>query len=86
MKAVSNTAEFGTYSAGPRLIDEAVRRRMRQILAEVRDASFAGRMRDDHAAGFPWFRAARRRLEEHAIEEAGRIVRAWATGPGGASP
>jgi ketol-acid reductoisomerase len=83
-EAISNTAEFGTYRAGPDLIDEAVRRRMRAILEEVRDGRFAAAMREDYAAGFPWFSRQRRALAEHPIETAGQAVRSWMPWLGGA--
>ncbi len=74
-EAISNTAEFGSYRAGPFLIDESVRRRMRQALDDVRDGSFAAAMRADYAQGFPWFKRQRQRQRDHALEQAGRIVR-----------
>ena len=82
-EAISNTAEFGAYRTGPGLIDEAMRQRMRVILEEVRDGRFAAAMREDHAAGFPWFREQRRALAEHPIEAAGETVRSWMPWLGG---
>jgi ketol-acid reductoisomerase len=76
-EAISNTAEFGAYRAGPRLVDKAVRRRMAELLDEVRDGRFAATLREDHAAGFPWFRQQREELRRHPIEQAGAAVRAW---------
>ncbi|MCA9286712.1 MAG: ketol-acid reductoisomerase [Phycisphaerales bacterium] len=76
-KAISNTAEFGAYRAGPRLVDDSVRDRMRQLLAEVRNGTFAKAMADDQAAGFPWFEAQRREGAAHPIERASETVRGW---------
>jgi ketol-acid reductoisomerase len=74
-EAISNTAEFGAYSAGPALVDDDVRRRMRRVLANVRDGSFAKALRDDHAGGFPWFNEQRQAWRDHALEPAGQVVR-----------
>jgi ketol-acid reductoisomerase len=73
--AISNTAEFGTYSAGPRLVDDAMRERMRGLLAEVRDGTFARAVIDDHRAGGPWMGAQRQALARHPIEPAGEVIR-----------
>ncbi len=73
--AISNTAEFGAFTAAPRVVDEGVRRTFAAILDEIRDGRFATRMLADHAAGDPWFAAQRREGERHPIEEAGERVR-----------
>lgn len=75
MKAISNTAEFGTYKAGPILIDESVRHRMKILLQEIQDGTFARAMTDDHAEGFPWFEKQRHKLALHPIEPAGEVIR-----------
>lgn len=74
--AISNTAEFGAYRTGPLLVDKHVRARMRQLLAEVKDGTFAKAMRDDYADGFTWFRKQREAASGDPIETAGRAVRA----------
>jgi ketol-acid reductoisomerase len=75
-RAISNTAEFGTYGAAPLIADEHVRARMRQILDEIRSGRFTRRMQADHDAGAPWFRAAREAAAAHPMERAGAEVRA----------
>ncbi len=75
MEAISNTAEFGAHRAGPFLIDDTVRARMRQLLARVRDGTFADALRRDHDQGFPWFERQRNSTRRHAIEPAGEAVR-----------
>lgn len=77
MKAISNTAEFGAHRAGPVLVDDVARRRMKAILAAVRDGSFANALREDHAQGNPWFTEQRERIRRHSIEPAGEAVRSW---------
>ncbi|MHC4127600.1 MAG: ketol-acid reductoisomerase [Planctomycetota bacterium] len=74
-EAISNTAEFGSYRAGPFLIDEAVRRRMGQTLGAVRDGTFAAALRADYEQGFPWFKGQRQKSRDHALEPAGQVVR-----------
>ena len=78
--SVSDTAEYGDYVSGPRVIDEHVKDNMRQILAEIKDGSFAQRFIDDQDAGGPEFQALREKGEQHPIEQTGRELRklmAW---------
>jgi ketol-acid reductoisomerase len=87
-EAISNTAEFGSYRAGPFLIDESVRQRMRQTLAAVRDGTFSAALRADYQQGFPWFERQRQRWRGHGLEPAGQVVRAlmpWLADTGGES-
>jgi len=77
MKAISNTAEFGAVQTGRTIVDDGVRERMRTILERIRDGSFAESLRDDYRRGFPSLGAGRKALRAHAIEDAGRTVRAW---------
>lgn len=76
-EAISNTAEFGAYVAGERVIGPESRRAMKALLAEIRNGTFASRLRDDHAGGFQWFHQQQKRGAEHEIEAAGRSVRSW---------
>src|SRR4029078_6136069 len=73
--SVSDTAEYGDYVSGPRVIDEHVKENMKQILAEITDGSFAQRFIDDQDAGAPEFRELRVRAEQHPIETTGRQLR-----------
>jgi ketol-acid reductoisomerase len=75
MERISNTAEFGAYAQGPKLIDEPVRRHMKQILADIQDGTFARNLQADHKQGFDWFMKQRAKLKSHEIEKAGRDVR-----------
>jgi ketol-acid reductoisomerase len=74
--SVSDTAEYGDYSRGPRVIDDYVRDEMEQILAEVQDGSFAREWILENQAGRPVFNAARRNEAEHELEEVGARLRA----------
>jgi len=73
--SVSDTAEYGDYTRGPRVIDDMVRDEMRQILAEVQDGSFAKEWILENQAGRPVYNALKRMDEEHPIELVGRELR-----------
>jgi ketol-acid reductoisomerase len=78
--SVSDTAEYGDYVSGPRIIDAHVKANMKQVLSEVQDGTFAQRFIDDQDAGGPEFKALRAAGEAHPIEETGRKLRklmAW---------
>jgi len=74
--SISNTAEFGDYVSGPRLIDDGVKERMKEILADIQAGHFAKDWMLENAAGQPSFKALRRRAAEHPIEEVGEKLRA----------
>ena len=78
--SVSDTAEYGDYVSGPRIIDAATKERMRGVLAEIKDGSFAQRFIDDQDAGGPEFAKFREQAEQHQIEGVGlelRKLMAW---------
>ncbi|QLQ15481.1 MAG: ketol-acid reductoisomerase [Micropruina sp.] len=78
--SVSDTAEFGDYVSGPRVISPAVKEEMKAILADIKSGAFAKRFIDDQDAGAPEFKALRAKGEAHPIEETGRKLRglmAW---------
>ena len=74
--SVSDTAEHGDYTGGPRLITEQTRAEMRRLLAEITDGSFAKAWIAENEAGRPAFEAARRREQQHPIEQVGARLRA----------
>jgi ketol-acid reductoisomerase len=74
--SISNTAEFGDYVSGPRLIDDGVKKRMKAILDDIQSGRFAKDWMLENAAGQPSFKAMRRRAAEHPIEEVGEKLRA----------
>ena len=74
-RVVSNTAEFGDLTRGPRVIDESVRARMRQILKEVQSGEFAREWVLENRANQPVLQALRRQEEELQIEEVGNNLR-----------
>ena len=73
--SVSNTAEFGDYTRGPRIITEQTRAEMRKILSEIQQGAFAREWILENRAGAPAFKAIRRRERNHPIEEVGRRLR-----------
>jgi ketol-acid reductoisomerase len=73
--SVSDTAEYGDYTRGPRVIDELVKDEMAQILAEIQDGSFAKEWILENQAGRPVYNALKRMDEEHLIEEVGAELR-----------
>ena len=78
--SVSDTAEYGDYVSGPRIIDERVKENMQGVLDDIRDGSFAQRFIDDQDAGGPEFAAFREKGQAHPIEAVGKDLRglmAW---------
>jgi len=73
--SVSDTAEYGDYITGPRLIDEHVRKEMREVLKEIQNGAFASRWIQENQAGRPAFLAMRRLNANHQIEQVGKELR-----------
>ena len=73
--SVSDTAEYGDYVSGPRVIDPHVKENMKAVLADIQNGSFAKRFIDDQRAGAPEFTALRAKGEQHPIEKVGRELR-----------
>ncbi|RXW33334.1 ketol-acid reductoisomerase [Propioniciclava flava] len=78
--SISDTAEFGDYVSGPRVIDAQVKENMKGVLSDIQSGAFAKRFIDDQDAGAPEFTAFRQQAEKHPIEATGRELRklmAW---------
>jgi ketol-acid reductoisomerase len=73
--SISNTAEYGDYTRGPRIIDEHVRAEMKRVLADIQSGHFARDWVLENQAGQPSFKAMRRRTAEHPIEAVGERLR-----------
>jgi ketol-acid reductoisomerase len=73
--SVSDTAEYGDYTRGPRVIDEMTKERMRQILAEIQSGSFAREWILENQAGRPVYNALKKMDAEHEIEIVGKKLR-----------
>lgn len=74
--SVSDTAEYGDYTRGKRIITEDTRKAMREILAEVQSGDFAREWIAENEAGRPKFTAMRSQEKEHPVEEVGAKLRA----------
>ncbi|MDO5535309.1 MAG: ketol-acid reductoisomerase [Propionibacteriaceae bacterium] len=78
--SVSDTAEFGDYVSGPRVIDARVKENMKEVLNDIQSGAFAKRFIDDQDAGAPEFKQFRADGEQHPIEATGKDLRklmAW---------
>ena len=77
--SVSDTAEYGDYVAGPRIVDERTRTVMREMLSEIKDGSFAREWIAENDSGLPRFKKMRSSETEHRIEDVGRSLRRMMT-------
>jgi len=78
--SISDTAEYGDYVSGPRIIDAGVKARMKDVLSDIQSGAFAERFIADQDAGAPEFQALRAKEEQHPIEKTGVELRklfAW---------
>lgn len=73
--SVSDTAEYGDYVSGPRIISADVKAAMKDVLTDIQQGKFAQRFIDDQDAGAPEFKALRAKGEAHPIEVTGRELR-----------
>jgi ketol-acid reductoisomerase len=74
--SISDTAEYGDLTRGPRVIDEHVRENMRKLLADIQDGTFAREMMAEEEAGRPNFQRLREQNADHQIEQVGGKLRA----------
>lgn len=73
--SISNTAEYGDYVSGPRVIDARVKQEMKKVLGDIQSGEFAKRWILENKAGRPAFNAYRRAAAEHPIEQVGKKLR-----------
>ena len=73
--SISNTAEYGDFTRGPRIITEETRREMKKILNEIQTGRFAREFILENQSGTPVMKAERRRCQEHQIEQVGAKLR-----------
>ena len=73
--SISNTAEYGDYITGPKIITDDTKKAMKQILTDIQDGTFAKDWLTENNVGAPHFRAMRRRAAEHQCEEIGEELR-----------
>jgi ketol-acid reductoisomerase len=73
--SVSDTAEYGDYVSGPRVIDPRVKENMQDVLNDIKNGAFAKRFIEDQDAGAPEFKALREKGAQHPIEGTGKELR-----------
>jgi ketol-acid reductoisomerase len=73
--SISDTAEFGDYVSGPRVIDQSVKDRMRQVLKEIQDGTFAHKWLDENEMGRPNFNRYREQAAQDPMEKVGADLR-----------
>ena len=73
--SVSNTAEYGDFTRGPRIVNEAARAEMKKILAEIQNGQFAKEFILENRAGVPTMKAMRRNAAQHSVEVVGAKLR-----------
>ena len=74
--SVSDTAEHGDYTGGPRIITEETLGEMKKMLTEIQDGTYARKWIEENEKGRPWFKETRKREQEHPIEKVGAELRA----------
>ena len=77
--SISNTAEFGDYTRGPRIVTDETKAEMRRILKEIREGQFAKEWILENKANQPTFQAIRRRERSHPVEIVGKQLRSMMT-------
>ena len=73
---MSDTAEHGDYTGGPRIVTDETRKAMRQILKEIQDGTYARRWIAENEAGLPWFSKQRIQEQNQLVEQVGERLRA----------
>jgi ketol-acid reductoisomerase len=73
--SISNTAEYGDYTRGNRIVTEETKKEMKKILEEIRSGQFARDWILENKAGAPSFKATRRRERQHGVEVVGKKLR-----------
>jgi len=73
--SVSNTAEYGDYSTGPRIVTDETKAEMKKVLTEIQDGTFARNWILENKAGAPGFKARRRLERQHPVEVVGKELR-----------
>ncbi|MGV8839315.1 MAG: ketol-acid reductoisomerase [Bauldia sp.] len=73
--SISNTAEFGEYVTGPRIITDETKAEMRRVLKDIQTGKFTSEWMREYKAGLPMFKATRRLNDSHPIEEVGARLR-----------
>ena len=73
--SVSDTAEYGDYTAGPRIVSEETRKEMKKMLKEIQDGTFAKNWIKENETGRPWFKNIRETEQTQLLEKVGSELR-----------
>ncbi|MCB2106292.1 MAG: ketol-acid reductoisomerase, partial [Rhodobacteraceae bacterium] len=73
---ISNTAEYGDYVTGPRIVTDETKKEMKKVLRDIQTGKFVSNWMTECKAGQPSFKATRRLWAEHPIEDVGQKLRA----------
>jgi ketol-acid reductoisomerase len=73
--SISDTAEHGDYTGGPRIVTDETKKVMRQMLKEIQDGTYARNWIAENESGREWFEATRQSEQEHPIERVGERLR-----------
>jgi ketol-acid reductoisomerase len=73
--SVSDTAEHGDYTGGPRIVTEETQGEMKQMLSEIQDGTYAQQWIEENERGRPWFNDTRHKYQDHPIEKVGAQLR-----------
>ena len=73
--SISDTAEYGDYSVGPRIITDETKQEMKKVLAEIQNGGFANNWINENKTGRPWFSNKRKEESEHLVETVGAELR-----------
>ncbi|MBB3227996.1 ketol-acid reductoisomerase [Luteibacter sp. Sphag1AF] len=76
LEFISETAQYGDYTRGPRVVDEGTKERMKAVLKDIQDGTFAREWTAEYQAGLPNYKAFKKRDLEHPIEQVGARLRA----------
>ena len=74
--SISNTAEYGDFSRGPRVVNENAKKEMKKILSEIQSGEFVKEFMNEHKSGNKGFDALRAKAAQHQIEKTGEKLRA----------
>ena len=73
--SISNTAEYGDYITGPKIVTEETKKAMKKILSDIQDGTFAKNWMVENSVGCPQFNAMRKKAAAHPSEEIGKELR-----------
>ncbi len=73
--SISDTAEYGDYTVGPRIVTDETKKEMKKVLAEIQDGTFAKNWINENKTGRPNFTAMRKQAQESLVEKTGKELR-----------